>query len=122
VIENDWHDLINSPMFQDAEWHLHTIVTFCALGYAHARHAHVRLDLFRPCFKPRTKLWIEWLGGVMLFMPFMAIFCFYAYMYFDLAWFSNERAGTLTASITAGSSSFSYSLGRYRCSWRALRA
>ncbi|MBT6313654.1 MAG: hypothetical protein HOJ21_10660, partial [Alphaproteobacteria bacterium] len=26
VIENDWHVLINSPMFQDAEWHLHTIV------------------------------------------------------------------------------------------------
>ena len=93
VIENDWHVLINSPMFQDAEWHLHTIVTFCALGYAHARHAHVRLDLFRPGFKPRTKLWIEWLGGVVLFMPFMAIFCFYAYMYFDLAWLSNERAG-----------------------------
>ena len=93
VIENDWHVLINSPMFQDAEWHLHTIVTFCALGYAHARHAHVRLDLFRPGFKSHTKLWIEWLGGVVLFMPFMAIFCFYAYMYFDLAWLSNERAG-----------------------------
>ena len=41
VVENNWHFLINSPVIQDGEWHLHTIVTFCALGYAYSRHAHV---------------------------------------------------------------------------------
>jgi TRAP-type mannitol/chloroaromatic compound transport system permease small subunit len=93
VVEQNWHVLINSPVFQDGEWHLHTIVTFCALGYAHVRHADVRLDLFRPGFKPKTKLWIEWVGGLILFLPFMVIFCFYAFKYFNLAWVIDESAG-----------------------------
>jgi len=93
VVENNWHLLINSPVLQDAEWHLHTIVTFCALGYAFARHAHVRLDLFRPDFQPRTKLWIEWLGGLVLFLPFLAIFCAYAWKYFHFAWIIDETGG-----------------------------
>lgn len=93
IVERDWHLLINSPVLQDAEWHLHTIVTFCALGYAHARHAHVRLDLFRPGFSPKARLWIEWLGGIVLFFPFLAIFCLYAQKYVELAFISNESAG-----------------------------
>ena len=93
VVENNWHFLINSPVIQDGEWHLHTIVTFCALGYAYARNAHVRLDLFRPSFRPRAKLWIEWLGGLVLFLPFLLIFCGYAYQYFYLAWLVDESSG-----------------------------
>ena len=93
VVENNWHFLINSPVIQDGEWHLHTIVTFCALGYAYARNAHVRLDLFRPSFRPRSKLWIEWLGGLVLFLPFLLIFCGYAYQYFYLAWLVDESSG-----------------------------
>ena len=93
VVENNWHFLINSPVIQDGEWHLHTIVTFCALGYAYSRHAHVRLDLLRPGFPPRTKLWIEWLGGLILFLPFLVIFCGYAYQYFYFAWLVDESAG-----------------------------
>ncbi len=93
VVEQNWHFLINSPMIQDGEWHLHTIVTFCALGYAYSRHAHVRLDLFRPGFSPRTRLWIEWLGGAILLLPFIAIFCVFAWKYFYLAWLVDENAG-----------------------------
>jgi len=93
VIEQNWHFLINSPAMQDGEWHLHTIVTFCALGFAYARNAHVRLDLFRPGFQPRTKLWIEWVGGLVLFLPFLAVFCAYAFKYFYLAWTVDESGG-----------------------------
>ena len=93
VVEQNWHFLINSPVLQDGEWHLHTIVTFCALGYAYTRHAHVRLDLFRPGFPPRTKLWIEWAGGLTLFLPFLVIFCGYAFKYFYLAWLVDESSG-----------------------------
>lgn len=93
VVERNWHFLINSPAIQDGEWHLHTIVTFCALGYAYTRHAHVRLDLVRPLFSARTKLWIEWLGGLLLLLPFLTIFCAYAYKYFYLAWLAAESSG-----------------------------
>ena len=93
VVENNWHFLINSPVIQDGEWHLHTIVTFCALGYAYARNAHVRLDLLRPSFKPRSRLWIEWLGGLVLFLPFLLIFTGYAFEYFRFAWLVDESSG-----------------------------
>ena len=66
VIEHDLHVYFNSPVIQDAEWHLHTIIFFGALGYAYARNAHVRLDIFRPRFSARGRLWVEFLGGLLL--------------------------------------------------------
>ena len=93
VIENDLHFYFNSPALQDAEWHLHTIIFLGALGYAYVRNAHVRLDIFRPRFTDRGRLWVEFLGGFTLLVPFIAIFSYFAWIFFWSAWVHDESYG-----------------------------
>lgn len=93
VIENDLHDYLNSPILQDAEWHLHTIVFLGALGYAYSRNAHVRLDIFRPRLGERGRMLVELAGGVLLLAPFLAIYSYYCWEFFLSAWLSDENSG-----------------------------
>ena len=93
VVENDLHGYLNSPVFQDSEWHMHTIIFLGALGYAYSRNAHVRLDMFRPRLGVHGCLWVELLGGITLLAPFLLIFCFYSWEFFVSAWVSNESSG-----------------------------
>lgn len=93
VVDNNLHHYLNSPVFQDSEWHMHTIIFLGALGYAYSRNAHVRLDIFRPRLGVRGRLWAELLGGIALLMPFLLIFCFYSWEFFERAWVSDEGSG-----------------------------
>ena len=93
VVENDLHQYLNSPVLQDAEWHLHTIIFLSALGYAHSRNANVRLDVMRSRLGPRGRLWVELLGSVALLAPFVALFCYYSWDFLQNAWASDEGAG-----------------------------
>ncbi|WPZ34579.1 TRAP transporter small permease subunit [Thalassobaculum sp. OXR-137] len=93
VMESDLHFYLNSPAMQDAEWHLHAIIMLCALGYACACNAHVRLDMLRGRLGERGRLWVEFLGGLFLLMPFMAIFAADCFDFFWIAWVHDETAG-----------------------------
>lgn len=93
VVDNNLHFFFNSPAIQDGEWHLHTIIFFGALGYAFTRSAHVRLDIVRPRLSGRQRLWIELLGGLLLMLPFVAIFAADAWTFFWSAWVHDESAG-----------------------------
>jgi len=93
VVENNLHFFFNSPAIQDGEWHLHTIILFCALGYAGALNAHIRLDILRPRFSDQWRLWIELIGGLTLLSPFVLIFAYEAGIFFSIAWKYDEAAG-----------------------------
>lgn len=93
VVENDLHGYLNSPVFQDAEWHLHAIIFLGALGYAYSRNAHVRLDIFRPRLGERGRMAVELAGGVLLLAPFLAVFSYYSWDFFMSAWLSDEGSG-----------------------------
>lgn len=93
IVEHDLHDYLNSPVFQDAEWHLHTIIFLGALGYAYSRNAHVRLDLFRPRLGARGRWAVELVGGLLLLVPFLAIFSYYGWIYFVNALLIDENSG-----------------------------
>ena len=93
VIENNLHGYLNSPIFQDAEWHLHTIIFLGALGYAYSRNAHVRLDIFRPRLGARGRMLVELAGGILLLAPFLVVFSYYSWDFFMSAWLSDENSG-----------------------------
>ncbi|MGB1006855.1 MAG: TRAP transporter small permease subunit [Thalassobaculaceae bacterium] len=93
VVENNLHFFFNSPAIQDGEWHLHAIILFCALGYAGALNAHIRLDILRPRFSDQWRLWIELIGGLTLLAPFVLIFIYEAGIFFSIAWRYDEAAG-----------------------------
>ena len=93
VVDNNLHFFFNSPAIQDGEWHLHTVIFFCAIGYASVRNAHVRLDILRTGFTERGRLWVEFIGGLILLLPFILIFMYEAGIFFSYAWSHDEAAG-----------------------------
>lgn len=93
VIDNNVHYYLNSPVFQESEWHMHSIILLCALGFAYSRNVHVRLDVFRPSLGARGRLWVELLGGIVLLVPFVAILCIFGWEFFESAWVTNEGSG-----------------------------
>lgn len=93
VMQSDLHFYLNSPALQDAEWHLHAMIMLCALGYACACNAHVRLDMLRGRLGERGRLWVEFLGGLFLLLPFVAIFTADCFDFFWIAWVHDETAG-----------------------------
>lgn len=95
AIETGLYHLMNSPVLQDAEWHLHTVLFLVAMGYAYVYNVHVRLDIFRPRLGARGRLWVEMVGGVVLLIPFLSVLIFYGWDFFMSAWSTDEGTSVL---------------------------
>ena len=95
IVENGLHLFINSPKLQDSEWHFSASLIALALGYACSRNIQIRLDIVRRRFSDRCKIWIEFLGTLVL-LPFLAVLVYYAGEFVALAWESGERSAVLT--------------------------
>lgn len=96
VIDTGLYQLMNSPVLQDAEWHLHTMLFFLAMGYAYATNAHVRLDILRPRFSSRARAWIELVGGAVLLLPFLVVLLRYGWEFWLSAWQFDEGTNAAT--------------------------
>ncbi len=96
IIENDLHYFMNSPVLQDAEWHLHAIIFLLAMAYAYAYNAHVRLDIFRPRLGVKGRLWIDLVGGLVLMLPFLCVMIYFGAEFLATAWVTNETTAVAT--------------------------
>ena len=96
VINSGLYHLMNSSKIQDLEWHLHTVVFFLAIAYTYAHNMHVRLDIFRERFKPRTRVAIELGGAILLLLPFLFVLNLYAYEFWESSWRLNEGSSVAT--------------------------
>lgn len=65
--------------FQELEWHLHTTVFSMWMGYNYTINAHPRVDSYTETLKYRTKAWIEFLGLILLALPFMAVLVYHGW-------------------------------------------
>ena len=95
AIETGLYHLMDSPVLQDAEWHLHAILFLVAMGYAYVYNAHVRLDIFRPRLGVKGRLWVEVLGGVFLLIPFLVTLIYFGWDFFLSAWLTDEGTSVL---------------------------
>ena len=95
AIETGLYHLMNSPVLQDAEWHLHAILFLVAMGYAYVYNAHVRLDIFRPRLGVKGRLWVEVLGGGFLLIPFLVTLIYFGWDFFLSAWLTDEGTSVL---------------------------
>ncbi len=78
--------------FEEIQWHLYAAAFLLGFAWTYAADAHVRVDLFRERFSPRTKAWIELLGCLLLLAPFTAIVAYYSFDFFWKSWLLNERS------------------------------
>lgn len=97
LISNSWlFNYISSGHLQDWEWHLHTVLFLCVLGYAYTRNAHVRVDILRDKLAPRGKAWIELIGCLVFLIPFSVLLLYYAIPFVEIAWIHNEQSQSMT--------------------------
>lgn len=60
----------NSIYVQELVVYLHGSLFMLGAAYALKRGAHVRVDIFYRRFSPRTRAWVNALGGIVFLMPF----------------------------------------------------
>ncbi|WP_355661207.1 TRAP transporter small permease subunit [Halomonas salifodinae] len=68
---------------EELSWHLFGATMILTLAYAVVSDDHVRVDVLRERFSPRTQAWIELLGIVLLALPilYLMLEALYAYGY-----------------------------------------
>jgi TRAP-type mannitol/chloroaromatic compound transport system permease small subunit len=83
---------VGSIELEELQWHLYAAAFLLGLAYTYAADEHVRVDILAERFAPRTRLWIELLGAVLLLAPFAAIATWHAWDFFWQSFALAERS------------------------------
>jgi TRAP-type mannitol/chloroaromatic compound transport system permease small subunit len=62
----------SSNAWLELQWYLYTSFFLIGAGYTLLRNEHVRIDIINSRLSPRTRAWIDLLGGIFFLLP-MAI-------------------------------------------------
>lgn len=84
---------ISSNAWLELQWYLYSAVFLLCAGYTHLRNAHIRIDVVINGFSPRTRTWIDILGGVFFLLP-MAILIFWLSVPFVMESFIRQEMST----------------------------
>lgn len=87
---------VGSTRLQELEWHLHGTLFLLMLGYGYLKGSHVRIDLFRERWAPKTKVVIEFLGCLLLFLPYCFAVLYFAFDYAAMSWSFSETSASPT--------------------------
>lgn len=60
---------ISYVFIQELEWHLFAVLFLVAAGYTHLKGDHVRVDIVYARMSPRTRAWIDLVGGLLFLFP-----------------------------------------------------
>lgn len=61
---------IGSVALQESVTYMHALLFMACAAFALKRGAHVRVDIFYRQFSPRTRAWVNAVGGIVLLLPF----------------------------------------------------
>jgi TRAP-type mannitol/chloroaromatic compound transport system permease small subunit len=82
--------MLTSVRLLELQWHFHvTLFMFC-LGYGYLRNVHVRIDMAVSRTTARTRGWIELIGLLTLFFPFVVMLLYWGYVYWSASYALNE--------------------------------
>ena len=77
---------------EELQWHLYAIGWLVGLSSTAIVDAHVRVDVLNEKLSYKKKLWFEFFGILLLFLPFIILVLYYSVPFFDLSWTTNERS------------------------------
>lgn len=81
-----------SIALEELSWHLFGTATMLTLGYAVVRDDHVRVDVLKEKFTPKTQAIIELLGIVLLALPIISLMISALLPYAWTAWIYDEHS------------------------------
>ena len=71
---------------QESVVYLHAIVFMLAIAYTYKHNAHVRVDIFYSGFSKYKKAWIDFLGTLLLLIPFCVYLIVASWEYAGNSW------------------------------------
>jgi hypothetical protein len=99
-----------SIAMEELQWHLYAIGFMLGLSFTEMRERNVRIDVLAERFSQRTRLWIELLGRLLLFLPLhLFVLWFGGAVLLVVVPAQRGLAPRRAACPTAGSSSLSWS-------------
>lgn len=78
--------------FEELQWHFYAIGFLIGLSYVLQADEHVRVDLLRDHFSARTKAWIDFVGILLLLLPFLALVLYFAVPFLHYSLSINEAS------------------------------
>ena len=83
---------VGSIALQEAITYLHGCLFMLGVAYALRVGAHVRVDIFYRDFPPRTKAWVDAIGGIVFLLPLCAFIAGISFGYVADAWAIRESS------------------------------
>jgi len=85
-----------STILQDMQWHLHGVILLLTFGFGYLANAHVRVDVFREHATPHRQAWLEFLGLLILAIPFLITISWEAWILVSISYEQGEGSESLT--------------------------
>jgi TRAP-type mannitol/chloroaromatic compound transport system permease small subunit len=77
---------------EELQWYLYAAAWLAGLSYTFISDGHVRVDVLHANFTFKTQMWLELIGLLVLFMPFVGFIIFYSVPFVELSWLTNETS------------------------------
>lgn len=77
---------------EELQWYLYAAAWLVGLSYTFIADGHVRVDVVSETLSRRAQLWLEMLGLLFLFMPFICFVLYYSLPFVHLSWSTGETS------------------------------
>jgi TRAP-type mannitol/chloroaromatic compound transport system permease small subunit len=81
---------MSSNGWLELQWYLFSAVFLLAAGYTLLHNEHVRIDVIIGRFSPRTRAWVDLLGGLFFLLPMAIVITVLSWPVFVESWTRNE--------------------------------
>ena len=78
--------------FEEIQWHLYAAAFLIAIAYGYSVDAHIRIDLVAVRLAPRTQVWIELYGTLLLLLPFAVMVLVFSLPFVAQSWAVSETS------------------------------
>ncbi len=77
---------------EELQWYLYAAAWLVGLSYTFIYDGHVRVDVIHDRLSLRARMWLEFLGLSLLFLPFVAFVIYYSIPFVELSWRTGETS------------------------------
>jgi TRAP-type mannitol/chloroaromatic compound transport system permease small subunit len=84
--------ILTSVRLLELQWHFHVTLFMLGLAYGYLRNVHVRIDIVVSKTSLRTRAWIELIGLITLFIPFVVMLAYWGFVFWKASFLLNESS------------------------------
>lgn len=77
---------------EELQWHIYSAAFLLAIPHVFNLDKNIRVDFLAKNFSSVTKARIEFWATLFLLIPFLVLFSYYSYLFFERSLFSGERS------------------------------